>query len=130
MLKLHNVLTNAGAEAIEDILGQNTAFGAFNYIGLCNATAGCTTPSVTDTTIDNEYTTAGLTRAVGTYYDNANGNWTISKTFTATADSLETNVTGLYNQATGGTLLATNSFTLATLQTNDQLTVNITITAS
>lgn len=127
------VFTNAGAEAVEQILGQGTNYSAFDFIGLCNASTvgtGCTAPDATDTTIDNEFTDSGLARSQGTYYDIANGNWTIGNTFTATADNLETNVTGLYNFSTGGTLLATNNFTKATLQTNDQLTINISIEAS
>lgn len=123
----HNLLVNAGAEAIEDAIGSGSGTSAFNYIGLCNSTAGCTAPASGDTAIDNEYTDSGLTRSQGTFGDNGVGNWSVWKTFTATADSLTTNLTGIYNASSGTTLLASNSFTEVTLQTSDQLTVNWTI---
>lgn len=123
----HNLVTDAGLNAVRDILGQGTQFGAFDYIGLCNATAACAAPAAGDTTLENEFGSAGLSRAQGTYGTLGTGNWSIYKTFTATADSLETNKTGIFNQSSGGTLLAENTFTLVTLQTNDQLTVNWTI---
>lgn len=127
----HNTLFNVGAEDIEQILGVGVNYSAFNYIYLCNATAGCGTPSAGETEDYNQYSAGGLTGGAGTYSSNGNGNWTISKTFTATADSLETNVTKLGNSTgTAGTYLAGNSFTLTTLQTNDQLTINWTIWVS
>jgi len=128
----HNLLVSAGANAIRDILGQQTSFGNFTAIALCNATAGCTGTDAADTTLDAEYTDSGLARAYGAYGELGGvGNWSVAHTFTATADSLETNQTGLFNQTTvaDSTMLAENTFTLVTLQTNDQLTINWTITA-
>lgn len=122
----HNLLTNAGKEAIQDAL-MTGGTDAFDYIGLCNATAGCTIPAVGDTVIDNEYSACGLSNGVGSTADLGTGNWSVYKTFTATCDALTTNVTGLYNGSTSDTLLASNNFTLATLQSDDQLTVNWTI---
>lgn len=125
----HNLLTNAGKDAIKNALNGGT--GTFNYIALCNATAGCAAPAVGDTTLANEYAAGGLSRAAGTYGSLAgNGNWSMAKTFTATADALTTNKTGLFNASSTGTMLAENTFTLVTLYTNDQLTINWTISVS
>jgi len=122
-----NLLMSAGAEAIEQILGVGLNVAAYDYIALCNATAGCTDPAAGDTTLDNELAAGGLSRSQGDYTSNGNGNWTISETFTASANNLVTNVTGIFNASSSGTMLAQNSFTSATLQSSDQLTVNWTI---
>ena len=123
----HNLVTNAGLEGIEQIIGNGANYGTMNYIGLSNASAGSLAPAAGDTTLDNEYAAGGLTRAIGTYNSNGNGNWTISKTFTATLNNLLINKTGLFNQSSAGLLFAENTFTLATLQINDQITTNWTI---
>ena len=70
---------------------------------------------------------SGLDRTQGTYGDNGVGNWSIWTTFTATADDLLTNKTGIFNASAVGTLFAENTFTLATLQSSDQITINWTI---
>jgi len=125
-----NLLTNAGADAIKDYIGTGGGT-AFDYIALCNATAGCGAAALGSTTMENEYASAGLERVQGTYGSLSNsGNWSIYTTFTATEDSIETNKTGLFNSSSADTLLAENTFTLVTLQTSDQLTINWTITAS
>ena len=127
----HNLLMDAGRNAIKNELGVGGTVAAFNYIALCNAALGCPAPAVSDTTLSNEFATNGLTRALGTYTSLAgNGNWSIAKTFTATADNVVTNKTGLFNQSTTGTMLAENTFTTVTLMTNDQLTINWTITVT
>ncbi|GAH04824.1 unnamed protein product, partial [marine sediment metagenome] len=122
-----NVLTNVGKNAIKAILGEGTIYGAFNYIGLCNLTAGACTADATDTTIDNEFVGCGLDRTAGTYGSLTTGNWSIYNTFTSTCDNRQTNMTGILNQSTTGTLFAVNTFTDVTLQTDDQLLVNWTV---
>ncbi len=121
-----NLLTDAGKNLIKDMLSSGSGAGV-DYIGLCNSTAGCTSPEAGDTALDNEYTSSGLTRVQATYGSLGTGNWSEVTTFTATVDDLSTNMTGLFNASSGGTLFAENAFTLVTLQTNDQLTINWTI---
>lgn len=126
----HNILTDAGAEAIVNFIA-NGGGASFTNIGLCNATAGCNSASATSTTLDNEYSSSGLARSAGTTANPAGtGNLSIYNTFTASADGLTTNKTGLFNATTGDTLLAENIFSLVTLNTNDQLTINWTIQVS
>lgn len=122
----HNLLTDVGAELIEQVLGQGATTAAFDYIGLCNATAGCTAPAAGDTALDNELAAGGMTRAQGAYVDMDTGYYSIWKTFTATA-AIETNVTGLFNASSSGGMLAINNFTLASLQADDTLKINWTI---
>lgn len=119
-----NTYTNAGKNATRDYIGAGSGGAAFDYIALGNASA----PTATDTTLGNEYTDGGLSRAQGTYYSLAtNGNWTIGYTFTATADNLLVNTTGIFNASSSGVMFAGFSFADATLQTNDQITINATI---
>ena len=130
----HNLFTDSGRNATRDILGTSVNLSAFNYIALCNMTASaesppCLEPRVNDTELEGEYSAGGLSRALSTYTELSAtaGNWTISTTFTATADDLTTNTTGLFNDSALGILFAENTFTTVTLQTDDQLTINWTI---
>lgn len=121
-----NVLYDTGAEAIEDYLADGTGAGdAFDWIELCNTTADCGVPVAAKTESYNAYALAGLAEAAGTVSDLGNGNWSVFYTFTATDDGLLTNATRLRNA--DGDDLAGNSFTLVTLQTSDQLTINWTV---
>lgn len=125
-----NTYTNAGMNATRDLLGAGSGSAGFKYIALGNGTA----PSVTDTSLNSEITSgqnSGLARALGTYTPlNQNGNWTISSTFTSSINAQVVNTTALFNASSGGAELAGFSFTSATLQTNDQITVNISIWTS
>lgn len=122
-----NLVVNAGLDAVERYLGQQ-GYAAFNYIALSNNTTH--TPAAGDTSLVNEIATAGLGRATGTYYNNAVGNWSIVKTFTASSAINDVCLSGLFNQSASGTLLAENTFTQVDLQTNDQVTVNWTISVA
>jgi len=128
----HNVLYVDGAELIEQYLGAGAGAGdAADWIGLCNATAGCDEPAVAGTgdytAIDAGCLDAATNPVVGTYASLGDGNWSIYKTFKSECDNIETNVTRLFTD--DDDKFAGNSFTLVTLQTNDQLTINWTITA-
>lgn len=125
----HNLLTNAGKEAIQASLSGEPG-PIFNYIALCDASTGCGAPAAGDTTLENEIAGSGLQRAKGSVGDLGVGNWSVAKTFTAATNNMLTNKTGLFNDPSAGTLLAENTFTLVTLQTGDQLTINWTISVS
>lgn len=125
----HNILTNDGKDLIKNYLSKG-GLGTVDFIGLCNATSGCNVSSATSTYLNSEYTSGGMNRAQGTYLSLGTGNWSIYKQFTATSDNLLINKTGLFNATSAGTLFAENTFTLVTLQTNDQLTINWTISVT
>jgi len=127
----HNQVFNGGLDHIRDYIGQGTSESAFTYISLCNATgtAGCEDPVAAASEKFSGMDTCGMSNASGTYGELVNnGNWSIYKTFTSTCDAVEVNVTRLSNGE--GTNFSGNSFTLVTLQTDDQVTINWTITAS
>jgi len=130
----HNVLTNAGKSLINDVL-TGTKQTEVKYIALCNLTNvsadtggnACVQPAAANTLMLGEYKLCGLARAAGTLTvpTTSDGNFSYSKTFIATCDNLQTNVTAIFNstQGSGDAYFAGNNFTAVTLQTNDQLTV-------
>lgn len=127
----HNVLYNFGKNMTRDLLGYGGVItGNISTIALCNASSACSVPVASGADSFRSYDNCGLTNATGAYValNSYDGNWTITKTFTATCDGLTTNVTRLQN-ASGG-IFAGNSFSLVTLQTSDQLTVNWSISIS
>lgn len=124
----HNVLTNVGRNATRELIGASNG-AAFDYIQLGNAATGGTVVAATDTALDSNHSADGLQLAQGAYaVDNGNGNWSISKTFTAGTDTMLTNKTGLFNDTDWDkVMLAVNTFTLATLMTTDTITINWSI---
>jgi len=122
----HNLLYNDGKDLIKTYLGDTGgSTDEVDQISLCNATAGCGVPVAGASEDYNEFTACGLAVGTGTYSSLGVGNWSIFNTFTSTCDSVEINATRLRN--TASTNFAGNTFTLATLQTNDQITINWTI---
>ena len=133
----HNLLTDLGKNAIRDQLKNNVAPHAvgWSYIGLCNASFGgnCNATNAGDGSLYNEYPSSnGLNRTTyeATYLVLGTGNWSYSRTFVAAADGMVTNKTGIFNASSGDRMLAVNTFTTSTLQTNDQITVNWSIWAA
>ncbi|MBN2203096.1 MAG: hypothetical protein JW700_02850 [Candidatus Aenigmarchaeota archaeon] len=124
----HNALTNAGKEAIEDLIGAGTAGAAFDYIALGNGS----TPSAGSTSLDEEIGDSGLERAQGTVNQVAggsSGNWSVTNTFTATGAVGSINTTSLFNNSfpTNISMFAYNTFTEVSLQAQDQINVTWTI---
>ena len=124
----HNVLYLSGANLTRDLLTTNGDGSLLNNISLCNATAGCTAPVAAASETFNYFTGCGLSSATDATISNLasqGANWTVYKTFVVTGCSNQlTNSTRLSNDAT---LFAGNNFTLATLNANDQITINWTI---
>ncbi len=130
-----NLAYDIGLDNARDCLGSTACPGPFNTIELCNSTSGdletsnCGAPQADnnegfDAYIDDG---CGLSSLNGTYDAQANsaGNWTVFAVFTSLCDDQRTNATRISNAT--GSLLAGNTFTSTTLQTDDQLTVNWTI---
>lgn len=130
----HNVLYNSGKNMTRDVLGQGLSSGAIINITLCNATipnGACHTPTAAGTENFTSYTNCGMDGGTGGTYaliPPNPGNWSVYRTFTSTCDNIMTNATRLSNNS--GSIFAGNTFTLATLQTNDQILINWTISVS
>lgn len=131
----HNVLYLTGKNMTRDLLSNPSASGDINIIALCNASTanagGCGTPVEAATQDFREFPAlCGMTNTTGTYSAIAaqQANYTLYTTFTSTCDNVITNATRLKNET--GSAFAAVAFTTATLQTNDQLTINWTISIS
>jgi len=129
----HNVFTNAGKSLVMDYLFNNSVAPGnwIEYIAVGNGTV----PVVGSTTLDSEIPDCGFARAIATSIStNATpGVRFVSKVFTMGGGCTGTrivNTTGLFNQTSGGTLFAGNSFTDASLQSNDQLNITWTLAVS
>ena len=124
----HNLITNQGKNMIKNAL-TNGSIGFPLNITVSNYTEAV----ATDTALPGyaaicagDANMCGVNGSLGTY---GIGNWSISKTFTASV-ARTYNTTGLYGTEVGGTvtsLFAGNTYTEVALQPNDQLTINWTI---
>ncbi|MCD6572260.1 MAG: hypothetical protein J7K62_03210 [Thermoplasmata archaeon] len=121
-----NVITESGLNHIKYLLGTGISSDAVKYIALGNGTA----PTSTSTSLNNEITNCGLTRAEGTYTSNGVGNWNISKTWTSTCDGVPINTTALFNASSGGTIFAGHNFGTRIVYSNDQIQINWNIAVS
>lgn len=127
----HNLITNAGKDAIAKQIGSTSPWtNGANYIALSSNTG---TPDATWTSIPDEISTGGLGRAQGTY-SHTNGTtgytFTVQKEFIASDTHTGVRLAGLLFGPNGGTLLAANTFSSVNLISGDHLTVTWTITIS
>ena len=123
-----NVLYNTGKNLTRMYLGDSGGTGdEIDRIALCNATtSACGTPVAAKSEAYTAIAACGLSEQSGAFANKTtDGNWTISYVFTSTCDNVLTNSTRLRN--TAGEDFAGNSFSLVTLQTNDQINVTWTI---
>ncbi len=121
-----NFFSNAGRNAVMDLVGGGALanLALFRQIALCNGTNSVGGVQC--------YIDSGLTNATGTFLKVSDpGNWSISNTFTSTADNKAVNSTALFNgSTTGSTYFAGNNFTVVTLNNNDQITIRWNISIS
>jgi hypothetical protein len=121
----HNLVTDDGKDYLKECLGAGGCSGpAFVTLAIANCTNGV---SAGQSSLCNgqAYTNCDLAAAAGTYADTGTaGAWNVSYEWTANPScaDLPVNATGMYN-ATGGTLLAENTFTSVVLQGSDRINV-------
>jgi hypothetical protein len=120
----HNTVTNQGKDYIKLALGTGVNESIFTL-----ALGNSTVPAAASTALGSEWVSCGLDKKNGTYLSNgaSNGNWSTYYTWTSTCDNAVINTTGLYKVNTASGLFAGLSFTSTTLQTNDQVMVNYTV---
>jgi len=124
-----NLLTTDGRDEFHQTMYIDTVASqtGFNFIAV---SSDATPPAVGDTVLAGEITTGGLIRVLATtrtHTDDTNVS-TIAKTFTATAQHLNVQKSGLFDLVTVGVLSHENTFTLASLEANDTLEVTWTLT--
>jgi hypothetical protein len=133
----HNVITTAGLDFIRGQIGSTSAAtNGANYIALSTNAEGA---SAAHTVLAGEITTGGLERSQGAYAEVSTNQFTITKTFAATAGHSNVQLAGLFTGPVVGTpgendddgiMMAENIFTAVTLANGDQLTITWTITLS
>ena len=119
--------TNIGKEYIEDLLGNNGTDPSSDRISL---TANNTLPDATCTQLTPEIAANNLSRALATYASTGVGSWTLTYIFTASA-AQAVEVVGL-NWAPGGdnNLLCFDDIATASMEDDDTLEVEWTLTVS
>ena len=122
------LLTNAGKESIEGILGnQFSSEPTVDYIAVGGNTSAM---SVTDTTLANEFATCGLTRAQGTYASTGTGAWRLEKDFAVTGTCNNINSTALFNASSTGCMLAEDVISNTNVINGDTLNITWTVSVS
>jgi hypothetical protein len=120
----HNLRVNSGINWQFNQMAGTTA-AVCTYIALSNAAI---TPAATDTTLASEITNNGLARALATATHSSNATtYTLPVVFTATATQAA-QAAAVFNASSSGTMCFENTFSQASLNANDTLTVTWTIT--
>lgn len=130
---VHNVLTNTGRDSMHVALYTNTGAASqlpFKFIGLSTNSAG---ESATHTSLAGEITSGGLTRASASVQSHSGGSnqSQVAETFTATGTHTAVQLSGLFDLAgppVNGVMGHENTFTPASLENADTLTVTWTLT--
>jgi len=134
----YNLRTNAGGDYQSAQMGGSASTTTCQYIGLASDSSNSNvgTVAATDTVLSTsgtgstEYSTLGLSRAVGSYTLTSHTQFTISKTFTASGSATNVNKSGLFASATGvsGTPMCFEDlFTAVSLSNLDTLAITWTI---
>lgn len=119
------LLTTTGKNWIEGVLGDADGDQG-DYIGCSNSTDS---PSSAWTELPDEITTGGMSRAIGTYADDGDGQWNITKSFSPT-ETNSTQLVGLYSTAATASLIASDTVTLINYQSGDTVQLRFTITVA
>jgi hypothetical protein len=123
ILKSHNLVTNVGHAACSGRLGNLGSYSPFVYVGVGT---GTTAASVSDTALQTEISTGGLSRAVATAAQTTTTvtNDTLQLTFTATAtSSFAVTEEGIFDASSAGHLLARQVFSAVNVASGDSITV-------
>ena len=122
-LKIHNLVTNAGAAGVASRINGSGSEAAFTYIAMGT---GTTAAAVGNTTLETELSTVGLSRAAATASrsttDVTNDTAQLDKTFTITGTAAVTE-SGVLNASSGGVLLARQVFSAINVVNTDTLAV-------
>ena len=125
-----NLFTTYGKNWVADEVGISGSAEEATFISV--GTGGC---DATETTLDTEYDSTsdtGFDRndAISELADTGDGTWSIWSIWTANNTQNDINITGLYHDLAGATMIACVNFTAANVEANDQLTINWSNTVS
>ena len=127
---IKNLVTNAGFAGIAARIGSDSTEVLFNYIAVGTGTNAA---NASDTTLQTELASSGLTRATGTVSrvttSVTNDTHQVAKTFTVTGTQAVTEV-GLLNASSSGTLLGRNVFSAVNVVNGDTLVVTYQVKVS
>ena len=122
-----NLITNAGLAGVASRLNGSGAEAAFTYVAIGT---GTTAAAVTDTTLETEISTDGGSRAAATCTrtttDVTNDTAQMVATYTFSG-SFAVTESGIFNDASSGTMLARRVFSAYNVTSGDQLTITWTI---
>jgi len=116
----HNIITNRGKDLIKiDMMGTGTV--TLDQLAVANNTVA---QSASDTDLQGEWSTCGLSRTTGTLTSIGTGNWSINYQWTSSCDNVYVNATGIYNTTASGNLFAETTWSpTTTLMNGDKLNV-------
>ena len=121
--RVSNLVTNAGQAGIASRINGAGAEAAFTYIALGTGTNAA---NATDTTLQTELATSGLSRAAASVSrvttDVTNDTARLTNTFSVTGSAAITE-SGVLNAASSGTLLARQVFSAVNVVNTDSLSV-------
>ena len=126
VLRLANMITNAGLVALGSAAFDSSDTSKFTYIAVGS---GSTAATATDTALETELSGNGMSRAAGSYSSStttvANDTKSISYTFTAAGASATIAETGVFSAASAGTMM--NRFVLpSSITISDGSSIQIT----
>lgn len=130
--KLHiaNLVVDAGKAGVASRINGAGGEAAFSYIAIGT---GTTAPAATDTALQSEITTGGGARQAGTISrvttTVTNDTARVTATFNFTA-SFAVTETGLFNAATGGTMLNRLTFAAINVASGDSLQITVDVQVS
>jgi len=125
---INNTITNAGLAEVAGLINADQAgsLNAFDYIAIGT---GTTSASASDTQLEHEITSGGGSRRGGadvtgtrvtTSVTNDTSQWVTTFTFTA---SFAVTESGIFNQSSGGTMLARQTFSAINVTSGDSLQI-------
>lgn len=125
-----NTIVNAGKAALASRVNGNGSEAVFSHIGVGT---GSTAVAATDTTLQTELASDGLSRASATASrittSVTNDTARLAVTFTVTGTQVLREV-AVFNASSGGTMLCRTVFAAVTVNNGDSLTINYDIQAS
>jgi len=123
LMNISNLITNAGAAGVASRINGDGSEAVFTYIAVGT---GTTAAAVTDTTLETELATSGLSRAVATASrvttDVTNDTAQLVKLFSVTGTAAVTE-SGVFNAASAGVLLARQIFSAINVVNGDTLQI-------